>query len=1040
MRNTIAILLTLVPMLAWGQRQTYYQYSTDEARLVFFDKSLSRYIPHIVRMYDHGKALHEQIWTTDSLYRPEAPLLMITDWEDEGNGGVSPLPHTMIQIGMAPLSKAYNVYPSAERYRHLFDHEYTHVVMTDKYNRRDLSWRRFFGLGKGSRGYGAKGGASREQSGTRSDFAEAQPALGGAKVTPDNQHPLSALWSYLSVPRWYAPRWYHEGIACFMETWMGGGVGRSLGCYDEMYFRSIIDGGHELFSVVGLETEGTTMDFQVGANAYLYGTRFVSYLARQYGYDKLISFYNRTADSHALFGSQFKEVFGRPLRQAWDDWKQDERRHQQANLDAIRQYPITATTPVTVPGGSAAGDSVSPAPMGSVSPLVYDSVSGKAYAAVNAPGRFASLTEIDLTTGKQRRLANIDGVQLYNPASVALDLGGRRLIFTINNQKMRGLQVYDLDRGKTIKRKNYQRVGNIVYDNTNDCLYGLFSNGGIHSIVRYDKDLEKPEVIYSFPFGVSIFDIDVSHDGTLLSLTRSGNNGEQTLMLLDLKQIEKAVFKPIELVTWRDANLGQFRFSLDDSHLIGSSYYTGVSNLWQVDVKTRQMEMLSNTDIGLFAPLEIAPDRLLALQFERDGMLPVTLQRRVVSDANAITLYGQRAYEANRQSLDSVGLLREPLAVREFGDVYHNITSYDVLKEMAFEGAYPTLTGFTDHEAWNKVTPVVGYRFHFCDPVGLSFLKMGVGISPWSSHEWKNQLHADLEWRYYFWTLKAAWNPTCFYDLAGPLRESRKGYKVSLAYDYMNSLVAPYKRSWGFSLGAYGLMDALPLYQEIASDDIRSLQTASVYGKLSKLRKSLGAVMDEQGYQLGLQGYSYLAGGKFYPSVEATGDFGLLLPVGRNNSFWLRTAAGHNFGDSESALGNTYFGGFRNNYIDYRDAFQYRTALALPGADIDAVKAHSYAKATAELNLSPVRFNNFGALYCYPTWTQCSLFATGLSAWNTGSSRQSFVSAGVQLTTEVVFFNYLKTTLSLGYGHLFAPESFSGGRHGNELMVSLKLL
>ena len=35
MRNTIAILLTLVPMLAWGQRQTYYQYSTDEARLVF---------------------------------------------------------------------------------------------------------------------------------------------------------------------------------------------------------------------------------------------------------------------------------------------------------------------------------------------------------------------------------------------------------------------------------------------------------------------------------------------------------------------------------------------------------------------------------------------------------------------------------------------------------------------------------------------------------------------------------------------------------------------------------------------------------------------------------------------------------------------------------------------------------------------------------------------------------------------------------------------------------------------------------------------
>ena len=52
-----------------------------------------------------------------------------------------------------------------------------------------------------------------------------------------------------------------------------------------------------------------------------------------------------------------------------------------------------------------------------------------------------------------------------------------------------------------------------------------------------------------------------------------------------------------------------------------------------------------------------------------------------------------------------------------------------------------------------------------------------------------------------------------------------------------------------------------------------------------------------------------------------------------------------------------------------------------------------------------------------------------------------FYSAGVQLTTELVFFNYLKTTLSVGYGHLFAPGGFGlDGRKGNELMISLKLL
>ena len=995
MRKHFALLLlVLLPGLARGQNQTYFQYKTDDARLVFFDKNLSRYIPHMVRMYQNGKALHGQIWTSDSLYVPEAPLLLLTDWEDDGNGGATPLPRSLIQIGMAPLNMSYYVNPAGERYRQLFCHEYTHIVMTDKYNRGDLFWRKFF----------------------------------GTKVTVDSTQPITALWSYLTVPRWYSPRWYHEGIACFMETWLGGGVGRALGGYDEMYFRSIVDGGEPLFSVVGLETEGSTMDFQVGANAYLYGTRFVNYLTKEYGYDKLISFYNRTADSRTFFGNQFRKVYGQPLRKVWNAWKEDEKKHEEANLATVREFPLTQTTPLT------------PEPLGSVSPLVYDPSTDKAYAAMNAPGGFAHLTEIDLATGKQRKVTDLYGIQLYNPAYVALDRKGGRLIYTFNNAKMRGLQVYDLRAKKVVKKKKFQRINNIVYDNAGDCLYGLFSNGGTQSIVRMDRDLENPEVIYAFPFGVSVFDMDVSHDGQWLSMTRQGDNGEHTLLLFNTRELAQAIFKPVELLTWEDSNLGQFRFSLDDKYLIGGSYYTGVSNLWQVNLETREPEMLSNTDIGLFAPLEIAPGKLLALEFKRDGLRPVTLDRKVVSNANAVTLYGQRAFENNQEALEAVGLLKEPLPKVDFGDVYNNITPYNVFKEMRFAGAYPIITGFTDAKGWNHVTPVLGYRFFFSDPVGLSSIKLAVGVSPWSSNAWKNKFHADFEWKYYFWTLKAAWNHTDFYDLAGPMRSSRKGYMASIAYDYSNSMVVPYTRAWGFSVGTYGDMDALPLYQEIQVGDIRSMQTASVYGQISKLRTSLGGIMAEQGYSLGLQGYGYLAGGHVYPSVEATGDFGFLLPVDRNNSFWLRTVGGHNFGDAGTVFGNTYFGGFRNNRVDYRSAYRYRTSLAMPGAGIDAIRAHSYAKATAELNLRPLRFNDFGFLSCYPTWIQCSLFGSGLSAWNPGETHKMYYSTGVQLTTEVVFFNYLKSTLSVGYGHLFAPEGFPGGRHGNEIMVSLKLL
>ncbi|MCR5352092.1 MAG: hypothetical protein K6E35_06350 [Bacteroidales bacterium] len=978
-----------------GQTQTYYQYKTDEATLVFFDKGLSRYIPHMVRMYQNGKALHEQIWASDSVYVPEAPLLLLTDWEDDGNGGATPLPRSMIQIGMAPLNMSYYINPSSERYRQLFCHEYTHIVMTDKYNRRDLGWRRFF----------------------------------GTKVETDNAHPISALWSYLSVPRWYAPRWYHEGIACFLETWLGGGVGRALGGYDEMYFRSIVNGGDKLFSVVGLETEGSTMDFQVGANAYLYGTRFVNYLTAEYGFDKLVSFYNRTADSRTFFGSQFKQVYGQPLRKVWNEWKKAEKSHQEENLATVREYPVTATVPLTQD------------PLGSVSPFVYDPGTGKAYAAMNAPGDFAHITEIDLHSGQQRKISSLYGIQLYTPAYVALDHNAKRLIYTDNNARMRGLEVYDLQQRRVVKKLKYQRVNNIVYDNATDRLYGLFSNAGTQAIIRYDKNIENPEIIYSFPFGVSVFDIDVSHDGKLLSVTRQGDNGEHTLMLFRVDDLAQAKFAPEEIATWEDTNLGQFRFSLDDRSLIGSSYYTGISNLWQIDLETHEMQLLSNTDIGLFAPLEYAPGQLLALEFERDGMRPVTLEKSVIQDANAITMLGHRAYENNREALEQVGLLKEPLKPIEFGDVYNNITPYNIFKEMRYAGGYPTITGFTDARAWNHVTPVLGYQFTFKDPVGLSRIKLGLGVSPWSSNDLKNKFHVDFEWKYYFWTLKAAWNHTDFYDLAGPMRASRKGYMVDLSYDYSNSMNAPYKYAWGASIATYGDMDALPLYQEIPIEQgIRSMQTASLYGNISKLRGSLGAVMREQGFDLGLQGYSYLADGHLFPSVEASGDFGVLLPIDRNTSFWLRTAAGHSFGDAASAFGNFYLGGFRNNRLDNKDSFQYRNSKAMPGADIDAIRAHSYAKATGELNLRPLRFNDFGALFLYPTWAQCSLFGTGLATWNPGEDRQLYYSAGVQLSTELVFFNYLKTTLSVGYAHLFAPGSFPGGRHGNEWMVSLKLL
>ena len=84
---------------------------------------------------------------------------------------------------------------------------------------------------------------------------------------------------------------------------MAGGLGRAQGGYDEMVFRAKVRDHDSFFSPLGLESEGTPVDFQVGANDYLYGTRFFSYLALTYGPEKAVEWLRRSEDSKAFYAA-----------------------------------------------------------------------------------------------------------------------------------------------------------------------------------------------------------------------------------------------------------------------------------------------------------------------------------------------------------------------------------------------------------------------------------------------------------------------------------------------------------------------------------------------------------------------------------------------------------------------------------------------------------------------------------------------------------------------------------------------------------------
>jgi len=82
------------------------------------------------------------------------------------------------------------------------------------------------------------------------------------QVDVDAAHPESLLYYYLTVPRATAPRWYQEGGAVFMETWLSGGVGRAQGGYDEMVFRAMVHDGAKFYDPLGLVSRAPRSTFR----------------------------------------------------------------------------------------------------------------------------------------------------------------------------------------------------------------------------------------------------------------------------------------------------------------------------------------------------------------------------------------------------------------------------------------------------------------------------------------------------------------------------------------------------------------------------------------------------------------------------------------------------------------------------------------------------------------------------------------------------------------------------------------------------------
>ncbi len=987
----------LLLAVALPARAQYRVISTPDLDLHYPDPVLSYLAPYAARCFENSLAFHRRLWD----YHPrEKVQVFLDDFGDYGNAGVWVHPRNSMVVHVAPSNFVYETGPSNERLSFTMNHEVVHVLALDQPAGADFLWR---GLFRG-------------------------------KVRENPDHPETILYSHLTLPRRAAPRWYHEGIAVFLETWMSGGYGRAQGPYDEMVFRAMVRDGAHFYDPLGLEAEGTKVDFQVGVNSYLYGTRFMTWLAYRYTPEQVLAWVGRKPGSKRYFGAQFRQVFGRRLGDAWAEWIRFEHDFQRANLDSLRLHP---TTPAR---------DLSPLALGSVSRAFVDSTSHSLLAAIYRPGAVAHLAAIPLDGGSERVLHEVKGPALYFVSSLAFDAAHRKLFFTTDNNDWRDLNVLDLATGRATRLIGDARIGDLAFDRASGALWAVRHFNGISSVVRLMPPYTEWKRAWSLPYGLDVYDLDVSPDGRTLAASFAEISGRQTLRTMDAAAVAAGDTSSRVLHDFGSAIPSGFTWAPDGRTLWGSSYFTGVSNIWRYDVAADSMDIMTNAETGYFRPVPTGEDSLLVFRYSGQGFTPGRIRPEPLTDVSAVTFLGERLVERRpvlREWVAPPPSHATPPAGSEAGHPYRALAAVRLVS------LYPIVESYREHTS-------VGLQAELSDPMTFHQFSLAGSWTPDERAPDDQRLHVMARYRRHDITAQFRWNPASFYDLVGATKSSRKGYGSSL--EWRKSLVYDKPRTLDLTLNAshWGGLERLPDHQNVATGaGFDQLVDVGARLHYKHFRSSIGASDAELGHQWWLGSsanavrFDRTAGSewKTYPFADGGLDAGRPIPGFRNSSVWLRTAAGVAGGAAKDPFANFYFGGFGNNGLDVGEPRRYRDPERFPGAEIDAVAGTNYARAMLDWNLPAVRFRRAGTLALYAAWARMSLFGTALGVNLDGprvdspatapvNARRTLGNAGAQLDVRLQLLTQTPLTLSFGWATAFEH----GALPGRGWMASLKVL
>jgi hypothetical protein len=537
-----------------------------------------------------------------------------------------------------------------------------------------------------------------------------------------------------------------------------------------------------------------------------------------------------------------------------------------------------------------------------------------------------------------------------------------------------------------------------------------------------------------FPSYEAPFDLDLSPDGTLASVSvsgpgeRPGAPQETQVRIMRTADLIQGNVIVLHKFSMGSAVPEGFVFSADGRYLFGSSFYTGVSNIYRYEIATETVAAVSNAELGFFRPLPLDASHLIVLRYSARGFVPTLIEAQPTEDLSAVTFLGEQVAAKHPE-------VQRWVAANPSSMSYEAMTqskrAYVPWQQLSMESLIPIIEGYQSAKA-------LGVSARFSDPALIERIQADLSYSPDSNLPTDQRLHASVTGREGDWTAGAAWNGANFYDLFGPTRRSLAGYNGFLGYDRPLIFDPPQTLDFVAKIAYYGDLVTLPGFQNVLSPT-RNLLTGSA-GLISiDTRSSPGAVDAETGHSWSIKAHVYEDTQDFIPSLAGTFNIGFPLALD-HSSIWLRAGAAVSAGSRNNPLSSFYLGGFGNNYVDtaaYGPAQRYRELLGMPGFELDALQGKSLVKGMLEWSLPPLRFEDLGTPGFYASWARPEIFVGALETDLTSATyRQSAQDIGAQLDVQLHVMHRQPMMLSLGVARGFG----GGGLSTTEFMISLQVL